>query len=132
MKRLITLTLAVVMVFSMMTCFTSCGEKSDWEKIEEQGFFYCGITVYAPMNYFDDEGNLIYAYDGSELVAPWLFDLQLVDSAGGVLTHEGGNNGYSADWAEFIYPAAEELPEELWLAPVRDGQADMSRAVRVR
>lgn len=82
--------------------------------------------------FFDDEGNLIYAYDGSELVAPWLFDLQLVDSAGGVLTHEGGNNGYSADWAEFIYPAAEELPEELWLAPVRDGQADMTRAVRVR
>ncbi|MBR3716288.1 MAG: transporter substrate-binding domain-containing protein [Clostridia bacterium] len=59
MKRLITLALAVVMVFSMMTCFTSCGEKSDWEKIEEQGFFYCGITVYAPMNYFDDEGNLV-------------------------------------------------------------------------
>ena len=82
--------------------------------------------------YFDDEGNLIYAYDGSELVAPWLFDLQLVDGAGGVLTHEGGNNGYSADWAEFIYPAVEDLPEELWLAPVRDGQADMSRAVRVR
>ncbi|MBP3649881.1 MAG: hypothetical protein J6K73_08870 [Clostridia bacterium] len=82
--------------------------------------------------YFDDEGNLIYAYDGSELVAPWLFDLQLVDGAGGVLTHEGGNNGYSADWAEFIYPAIEDLPEELWLAPVRDGQADMSRAVRVR
>lgn len=82
--------------------------------------------------YFDDEGNLIYAYDGSELVTPWLFDLQLVDGAGGVLTHEGGNNGYSADWAEFIYPAVEDLPEELWLAPVRDGQADMSRAVRVR
>lgn len=82
--------------------------------------------------YFDDEGNLIYAYDGSELVAPWLFDLQLVDGAGGVLTHEGGNNGYSADWAEFVYPAVEDLPEELWLAPVRDDQADMSRAVRVR
>lgn len=82
--------------------------------------------------YFDDEGNLIYAYDGSELVAPWLFELQLVDSAGTVLTHKGGNNGYSANWAEFIYSAVEDLPAKLWLAPVREGQADMNRAVRVR
>lgn len=82
--------------------------------------------------YYDDEGNLIYVYDGSELVANWLFDLQLVDGAGTVLTHEGGNNGYGAEWAEFIYPAVDSLPEELWLAPVRDGQADMTRAVRVR
>ena len=32
--------------------------KSDWATIEARGFFYCGITVYAPMNYFDEEGNL--------------------------------------------------------------------------
>lgn len=82
--------------------------------------------------YFDDQGNLIEAYDGSELVALWALNLELVDGAGGVVTHEGGNNGYSADWAEFVYPALENLPEELWLAPVRDGQADMIRAVRVR
>lgn len=82
--------------------------------------------------YFDDQGNLIYAYDGSELVAPWVLGLELVDGTGKVVTHQGGNNGYGANWAEFVYPAVDELPEELWLAPVRDGQADMTRAVRVR
>lgn len=80
----------------------------------------------------DSDGNLIYSYDGSEIVAPWLFALQLVDGAGNVVNTEGGNNGYSATWAEFVYPAVNDLPAELWLAPVENGQTDMSRAVRVR
>lgn len=82
--------------------------------------------------YCDSDGHLIYSYDGSEIIAPWLFALQLVDGAGNTVTTEGGNNGYSATWAEFIYPAVDNLPAELWLAPVENGQADMSRAVRVR
>ena len=82
--------------------------------------------------FYDGEGNLIYAYDGAEIAAPWLFSLKLVDSSGRVVAEGGGNNGYGASWAEFIYPAGEELPRELWLAPVEAGLADMSRAVRVR
>ena len=39
--------------------FASCGKGSDWAQIEEKGYFVCGITVYAPMNYFDDDGNLV-------------------------------------------------------------------------
>ncbi|MBR6593608.1 MAG: transporter substrate-binding domain-containing protein [Clostridia bacterium] len=58
MKRIITLMLAVVFVLSMAVSFSACGEKSDWETVKEQGYFVCGITVYAPMNYFDDDGNL--------------------------------------------------------------------------
>lgn len=80
----------------------------------------------------DSDGSLIYPYDGSEIVAPWLFALQLVDGDGNVVITEGGNNGYSATWAEFVYPAVDDWPAELWLAPVENGQADMSRAVRVR
>ena len=59
MKRLLTLTLALLMVLGSVLCFASCGKQSDWEKVEEQGYFVCGITVYAPMNYFDADGNLI-------------------------------------------------------------------------
>ena len=59
MKRIVTLLLVVAMVFTMATCFTACGEQSDWEKVKEQGYFYCGITYYAPMNYNDEDGNLI-------------------------------------------------------------------------
>ncbi len=59
MKRIISLTLALILAFSMITCFTSCkGNKSDWEKVEENGYFVCGITVYEPMNYFDADGAL--------------------------------------------------------------------------
>lgn len=60
MKRILTLALTLVMVFTMVAGFTACSDKaSDWETIEEQGYFTCGITVYAPMNYFDDDGNLV-------------------------------------------------------------------------
>lgn len=59
MKRILTLALTFVLVICMVASFTACGDKSDWAKIEEQGYFTCGITVYAPMNYFDEEGNLV-------------------------------------------------------------------------
>ena len=59
MKRILTLTLAFVLVFCMVAGMASCGaQKGDAAAIEEKGYFVCGITVYAPMNYFDDDGNL--------------------------------------------------------------------------
>ena len=36
------------------------------------------------------------------------------------------------EMAEFVYPALSPLPDELWLAPIQDGVADMTSAVRVR
>lgn len=59
MKRIVTFVLALVFVLSMAVSFSACsGEKSDWETVEEQGYFVCGITVYAPMNYFDENDSL--------------------------------------------------------------------------
>ena len=43
-----------------------------------------------------------------------------------------GNNGYSDEWAEFLYPCIEDLPEELYLAPFVDGRADLTQAVKVK
>ena len=37
---------------------TSCNG-DDWKEIENKGYFVCGITVYKPMNYFDEEGTLV-------------------------------------------------------------------------
>lgn len=60
MKRILTLSLALLLVFCMVAGFASCNKKdSDWAAIEEDGYFTCGITVYAPMNYFDEDGNLV-------------------------------------------------------------------------
>ena len=73
MKKIVTLVLVFAMLFTMATCFTACGEQSDWDKVEEQGFFRCGITYYAPMNYFDEEDNLVgFDTEFAEAVAKYL------------------------------------------------------------
>lgn len=59
MKRFVTLLLALTMLLVSVMSFSACGKQDDWKIVEERGYFYCGITVYAPMNYFDDDGNLI-------------------------------------------------------------------------
>ena len=55
MKRILALVLTIALLASSMLVLGSCGKdeaKTDWEKIEEQGYFVCGVTVYEPMNYF--------------------------------------------------------------------------------
>ena len=62
MKRVLALVLALAMIVGAVFSLSSCDgteTKSDWEKIEERGYFYCGITVYAPMNYYNDDGDLV-------------------------------------------------------------------------
>ncbi len=49
--------LALLCICGMVASFTSCGDASDWEKVEEKGYFVCGITEYAPMNYYEGEGD---------------------------------------------------------------------------
>ena len=58
MKKILALVLAVLMVATMCVAFASCGKNSDWKNIEEKGKFVCGITIYAPMNYYDANGDL--------------------------------------------------------------------------
>ena len=43
-----------------------------------------------------------------------------------------GCNGYGSEEAEYLFPYLESYPAEMWLAPVEEGQADMTKAVRVR
>ncbi len=59
MKKILTLALTFVLLLSMLLSFSACNEKSDWEKVQEQGYFTCGITMYAPMNYKDANGELV-------------------------------------------------------------------------
>ncbi len=60
MKRILSLALTALLLLTMTLGFASCDEKeSDWAKIDERDYFVCGITVYAPMNYFDEESNLV-------------------------------------------------------------------------
>lgn len=84
--------------------------------------------------FFDDEGKLLWPYGGMDVYGDWVTSLELVDGNGTRLFPEHwGNNGYGNEWAEFLYPYLEEVPDELWLAPLQeDGTGDLTRAVRVR
>ena len=74
-------------------------------------------------------------YDEMYVLESWVMSLALVDGNGNIMfpDHEGAD-GYGADSAEFLYPYLENIPDELWMAPVdeEDGTVDMSRAVLVK
>jgi len=71
--------------------------------------------------------------EAMEAVADFVSSLRLVDGEGReVFPNRFGNNGFSASWAEYVYPALESVPEELWLAPLDGDEADMTCAIRVK
>lgn len=71
MKRTFLLLMAVVLMFSLASCGNSdegnnntTGESatstnSDWDYISDKGKMVVGITIYEPMNYYDDNNELI-------------------------------------------------------------------------
>ena len=59
MKRTLTLLLSMVMIFTMIAGMSACGKKSDWDSVQSKGYFVCGITVYEPMNYYDENNKLV-------------------------------------------------------------------------
>ena len=83
--------------------------------------------------YYDEDGNLLWEYSGMDVFGDWICSLRLVDGEGTELfPGRYGNNGYSDEWAEFLYPCIGDLPEELYLAPFVDGKADLTQAVKVK
>ncbi len=105
MKKILSLVLAIVMVASMAISFTSCKKDSDWEKVEEKGYFVCGITVYKPMNYFDDDGNLVgFDTEFAQAVAEELgveVKFQVINWGSKYLELESGS--IDAIWNGFTY-----------------------------
>ena len=59
-KTLITLVAVLVIVMSLTVCLAACGtgDKTDAEYILDKGTLICGITLYEPMNYADEEGEM--------------------------------------------------------------------------
>ena len=81
----------------------------------------------------DEAGNLLFPYSGMDVFAEWIMTAELVDGSGNlVFPGHFGQNGYGSEWAEFLYPYLETLPAEMYLAPIVNGQADMTRAVAVK
>ncbi len=61
-KKILAVVMSVVLVFGIVCAFTACGDKepaSDFEYIKEKGEMIIGITYFAPMNYLDDNNELV-------------------------------------------------------------------------
>ena len=96
------------------------------------------LAAYQAINgegYFDEAGNLLWAYTAADVHHNYISSLALVDGTGKPLFPEhSGYNGVGDSWAEFLYPciAPETMPDELWLATMDGETADMAQAIRVK
>jgi polar amino acid transport system substrate-binding protein len=83
MKKFLSLILAVVMMATMAISFSACKKKTDWENIQKKGKFVCGITLYEPMNYKDENDELVgFDTELAKLVAEKLgveVEFQVID-----------------------------------------------------
>ena len=60
MKKILAILLALSMVFALGACANKpAAEKTDAEYITEKGEMIIGITLFAPMNYYDAKNELI-------------------------------------------------------------------------
>lgn len=98
------------------------------------------LMTYITMAYEDTHAAQVHAADGSwwpfgtgNACLAWIYSLQLVDQQGEPVF----SGSYSADRvseteAQFYLPYVPASYDGLWLAPVYDGRADMTQAIRVR
>lgn len=122
MKRIATLILALAVLCCSLLSFTACSDEvKDVKQIEEKGYFVCGITVYEPMNYFDEGGNLVgFDTEFAQAVAEYLgleVKFQVIDWPSKYLELNKGSidciwNGFTygledgvsrADYVDFTY-----------------------------
>ena len=58
MKKILAMVMTMLLALGTVLGLTACGKGSDYDKVKEKGFFVCGITLYEPMNYFNEDDEL--------------------------------------------------------------------------
>ena len=55
--KIISIVLALVLIVAVVASLAACNKKSssDWENVKAKGYLTCGITLYSPMNYIEDD-----------------------------------------------------------------------------
>ena len=63
MKKLLTLILTAALLLTACFSLTACGDKSDLERVKDNGKLVVGVTVYPPMDYIDEESGEWTGFD---------------------------------------------------------------------
>lgn len=63
MKKFIAIILTAVLAVVACLGLTACGKNSDYDYVKNKGTLNIGITIYDPMDYFDEDGETIIGFD---------------------------------------------------------------------
>lgn len=59
MKKLLTTLVAAILCIATCFSLTACGNKTDLDRVKDNGKLVVGVTVYDPMDYIDSEGEWV-------------------------------------------------------------------------
>lgn len=125
--------------------------KMDIADVQVTDVYYSPLSTYITLNYhvseealqnfkeehgegfYDDEGKLLRAFDGSDVIADWISNLTLVDQDGNeVFPEHYGCQGYGDGWSEYVFPYTDEKFDELYLKPRGSAKEDVQNRIRVQ
>lgn len=94
---------------------------------------YAAFLAENGVDTLDANGEWKYQYRPMDVVSGWLYSLSLVDGKGVPLFPDwNAMESCGDEGAEFGYPCIEHIPNELYMAPVVEGTADMTQAIKIR
>ena len=76
-------------------------------------------------NVVDEDGTVLWPYTPMDMFESWVWSLELVDKNGKLIfPGRQGCEGVGSEYADFLYPYLENIPDELYLAPVEETEVD--------
>lgn len=76
-------------------------------------------------NVVDEDGTVLWPYTPMDMFESWVWSLELVDKDGKLIfPDKPGCEGVGNEYADFLYPYLDNIPDELYLAPVEETEVD--------
>lgn len=76
-------------------------------------------------NVVDEDGTVLWPHEPMDMFESWVWSLELVDKNGKLIfPGRQGCEGVGSEYADFLYPYLENIPDELYLAPVEETEVD--------
>ena len=76
-------------------------------------------------NVVGEDGTVLWPHEPMDMFESWVWSLELVDKNGKLIfPDKPGCEGVGNEYADFLYPYLENIPDELYLAPVEETEVD--------